>query len=92
MQHQVGQDVGRLAVVDAERAVQPLRAPLGHQTEVALLVRGKGMAIAQAQELVRPQGSGRTKTRIQATDQRQVVPAVLDAVVEAQIGPGFRQA
>ncbi|MNF92382.1 hypothetical protein D3C84_750260 [compost metagenome] len=92
MQHQVGQNVGGFAVVDTEGAVQPFRAPLGHQAEVAVLVRGEGMAIAQAQELIDTQWPGRAKTRIQTTDQRQVVPAVLDAVVEAQIRAGLRQA
>ncbi|MNR16089.1 hypothetical protein D3C85_1326610 [compost metagenome] len=49
------------------------------------------MAIAQAQELVGAERPGRAEERIDAADQRQVMPAILQAVVEAQIRAGFGQ-
>ncbi|MCY1391012.1 hypothetical protein D9M71_58390 [compost metagenome] len=91
LQGQVRQHVGGIAVVDAQGAVEPFRAPLGHQAEVATLVRGESVAIGQAQELVGADRPRRAEERVDAADQREVVAAVLDAVVEAEISAGLRQ-
>ncbi|MNX58406.1 hypothetical protein D3C86_892460 [compost metagenome] len=91
LQGQVRQNVGGFAVVHTQRALQPVRAPLGHQTEVALLVRCEGMTVGKPQKLIGTQWAGRTKARILCTNQRQVVPTILDAVVKAKVGTGFRQ-
>ncbi|MNB80712.1 hypothetical protein D3C75_274790 [compost metagenome] len=48
------------------------------------------MAIAQAQELVGANRPGHAEERVETTDQRQVVPAILQAIVEAQIRAGLR--
>ncbi|MCY1557813.1 hypothetical protein D9M68_946930 [compost metagenome] len=49
------------------------------------------MAIGQAQELVGADRPRRAEERVDAADQREVVAAVLDAVVEAEISAGLRQ-
>ncbi|MNP44102.1 hypothetical protein D3C76_1379500 [compost metagenome] len=50
------------------------------------------MAIGQAQVLVGTDRSRCAEERVEAANQREVVTAVLDAIVEAQVSPGFRQA
>ncbi|MCY1409534.1 hypothetical protein D9M71_248850 [compost metagenome] len=57
-----------------------------------MIVRGEGVAVGQPQELIGADGAGSTEEWVAATDQRQVVPATLDAVVEPQVGTRFRQA
>ncbi|MNC34161.1 hypothetical protein D3C75_825810 [compost metagenome] len=91
LQHQVRQDVRGLAIVETQGAVEPRRTPLGHETEVTLLVRGMGVAIGQAQKLIDTQRPWSAETGIACSDQRQVVAAVLDTIVEAQVRARLRQ-
>ncbi len=91
LQDHVGQGVRGFPVVKTQGTVEPFRAPLGHQAEITMIVRCVGMAITQTQELIDAQGTRRAETGVLCRDQRQVVAAILQTIVKAQVRAGFRQ-
>ncbi|MNO60583.1 hypothetical protein D3C76_512020 [compost metagenome] len=88
IEHGLRQDFRGLAVVDAERAVQPFRRPLGHEAPVAVVVRLVVLAVTDG-----GQGAVRAgQARAAGVAEQEGLGAEAHQVGAAVVGAGFRQA
>ena len=90
--HRLRKDVGRVAVVEAERAVEPVRAPARRNAPVAEAagVRRRLDVLPAPQAQVRRRAGNRRGERIGSEDER--VAAEVERVLDRQVAARFRNA
>ena len=90
--HRLRKDVGRIAVVEAERAVEPVGAPARRHAPVAEVarVRRRLDVLTPPKAQVRRRARNRCGERIGSEDER--IAAEIERILDRQIAPRFRNA